>query len=363
MSVGVIGCGIIAQRYVEDSIGFDTWRPVACADLDPSVAQAFATTHGLRPDSVEELIADPDVDLVLNLTPPTAHASLIRSSLQAGKHVYTEKPLATAVAAGRELVDEANRLGLRLGCAPDTFLGAAYESGRRLIEAGELGQPLGATATMLVGGADAWHPNADMFFRAGGGPLLDIAPYYLTALVSLLGPIESVSGFTTTPTLERTLEVGPRAGTTVAVEVPTHSASVLRLASGALATLTVSFEARGQYLSGLQVFGTEGSLLLPDANGFGGEVTLRRGGKDPEKVDYEADKAREVRGIGLHELVEAMRAERPHRASGALALHVLAVAEAIADAADRCEVVDVAGVTREKGDTSEPIGRTRTRSS
>ncbi len=328
--VGVVGCGVIAKRYVEDSVAFDTWRPVACADLDPDVTRTFAATHGLRPESFEELVADPDVDLILNLTPPTAHAALIRAALEAGKHVYTEKPLATSVEEGRVLVRLAEQLGLRLGCAPDTFLGTAYETGRQLIEQGAIGKPLGATATMLVGGADAWHPNAEMFFRAGGGPLLDIAPYYLTAIVSLLGPVDAVAGFTATPTPERTLATGPRAGETVTVEVPTHAAAALRLESGALATITVSFEARGQYLSGLQVFGTEASLSLPDANDFGGEVSIRRGTADPEPVPYASRGAQETRGIGLHELVESMRAGRPHRASGELALHVLAAADAAA---------------------------------
>jgi predicted dehydrogenase len=339
--VGVVGCGIIAKRYVEDSVAFDTWRPVVCADLDPAVAEAFATTHRLRSESVHELVADPEVELVLNLTPPTAHAPLIRAALQAGRHVYTEKPLATSVVEGRELVVEAERLALRLGCAPDTFLGSAYETGRKLIEAGEIGEPLGAAATMLIGGAEAWHPNAEMFFRAGGGPLLDIAPYYLTAIVALLGRIESVAGFTGTPTPERTLATGPRVGQTVAVEVPTHAASVLRLASGALATLTVSFEARDQYVSGLQVFGTKATLVLPDANAFGGEVSLQRGTGAPQPVRYESRGAREVRGIGLHELVESMRAGRPHRASGELALHVLSAADAVIQADSERRTIDL----------------------
>ena len=339
--VGVVGCGIIAKRYVEDSVAFDTWRPVACADLDPAVSAAFAAPHGLRSETVDELVADPEVELVLNLTPPAAHAALIRASFEAGKHVYTEKPLATSVEEGRELVAEADRRGLRLGSAPDTFLGSAYETGRRLIEAGEIGTPLGASATMLVGGPESWHPNADFFYRAGGGPLLDIAPYYLTAIVALLGPIAAVAGFAETPTPERTLGTGPRAGETVAVEVPTHAVTALRLASGALATLTVSFEARSQYVSGLQVFGTEATLVLPDANAFGGTITLRHGTGEPEVVPYECRGAQEVRGIGLHELVESIRAGRPHRASGELALHVLSAAEAVLRSAGERTVVEL----------------------
>ena len=189
---------------MKDSPAFAHWRPVACADLDPASADAFAAEHGLRALAVDDLIADPEVELVLNLTPPTAHAAIVRASLAAGKHVYTEKPLAATAAEARELVAEAERRGLRLGCAPDTFLGSPYETGRRLIEEGAIGTPLGAAAAMLVGGPDSWHPNAEMFYRAGGGPLLDIAPYYLTALVSLLGPIASVAGFAETPTPTRT---------------------------------------------------------------------------------------------------------------------------------------------------------------
>jgi len=339
--VGVVGCGMIAKRYVTDSAAFDTWQPVACADLDAASAEAFAAEHGLRTEPVDELLADPEVELVLNLTPPNAHAPLIRSALAAGKHVYSEKPLATSVAEGRELVAQAEQLGLRLGCAPDTFLGSAYQTGRRLIEDGAIGEPLGAAGAMLVGGPDSWHPNAEMFFRTGGGPLLDIAPYYLTAIVSLLGRIESVAGFAVTRTPRRTLGAGPRAGETFTIEVPTHAAAVLRLEGGALATLTVSFEARGQYVSGLQIFGSEGMLVLPDANAFGGDVSVRHGRSEPEPVPYTSRGGQETRGLGVHELIESMRTGRPHGASGALALHVLEAADAVTRSAAERHVIDV----------------------
>jgi len=201
-----------------------------------------------------------------------------------------------------------------------------------------VGTPLGATATMLVGGPDSWHPNADMFYLAGGGPLLDIAPYYLTALVSLLGPIAAVAAFATTPTTERVLGAGPRAGQTVTVEVPTNAAAILQHERGALSTLAVSFEATGQYLSGLAVYGTDGSLRLPDANAFGGDVILRRDG-DEELVPVESLGDREARGLGIEELAAALAEGRPHRASGELALHVLETAEAIVSAAERGETV------------------------
>jgi len=341
LRVGVVGCGIIAKRYVGDAAAFASWRPVACADLDETLAAAFAGEHGLRAEPVDDLLADPEVDLVLSLTPPRVHAPLARAAFAQGKHVYTEKPLGATVAEGRELVAEAARLGLRLGCAPDTFLGSVYETARRLIAEGAIGLPLGATATMLVGGPDSWHPNAEMFYTAGGGPVLDIAPYYLTALVSLLGPIASVAAFSATPTPVRVLGAGPRAGTTVAVEVPTHAAALLRLASGAIASLTVSFEARGQYISGLEVHGSEGSLLLPDANAFGGELRLRRGDAEPERVAVAGYGGRETRGLGLDDLARALREGREHRASGELALHVLEAADAIVRSAERGAAIDL----------------------
>jgi predicted dehydrogenase len=327
--VGVAGCGMIAKRYVEDSVAFDTWQPVACADLDPAVTEAFAAEQRLRGSTVDELVADPGVDLVLNLTPPSAHAAVTRAALAAGKHVYTEKPLATSVEDAREVVADAERSGLRLGCAPDTFLGSAYQAAKRAIDEGRIGVPLGAVARMLVSGPDSWHPNAAMFYRPGGGPLLDIAPYYLTAIVALLGPIEAVSGFATTPTPTRLLGAGALAGETIQVEVPTHAAAVLRLAGGPLAMLTVSFEAKDQYLSGMEVFGTEASLVLPDANGFDGDVLLRRERDELERVAYESRGAQETRGIGLDDLVQSLRAGRPHEASGDLALHVLEAADAV----------------------------------
>ncbi|MGH2999029.1 MAG: Gfo/Idh/MocA family protein [Gaiellaceae bacterium] len=328
MGVGVVGCGIIASRYVSDSPAFPSWRPVACADLDAVRAEEFGAEHGLRVLSVDELIDDAEVELVLNLTPPKAHASVVRAALDAGKHAYTEKPLAASVAEARDLVALADELELRLGCAPDTFLSSAYGMGRTLIAGGAIGFPIGAGATMLVGGPEDWHPNADMFYRAGGGPMLDIAPYYLAAIVSLLGPVASVAGFAETPTATRTLGAGPRAGETVVVEVPTHAATVLQLRNGALATLTVSFEARDQYESSLVVYGSDGALELPDANQFGGEVVLRRGSEPAEAVAYDDRGAQETRGYGIEELVVALRARRPHRASAALALHVLEAAEA-----------------------------------
>jgi predicted dehydrogenase len=341
MKVGLVGCGVIAHRYVEGSAAFPTFDIVACADLDADSGRAFAQTHALAFSPVDALVADGGLDVVLNLTPPAAHAALVSATLAAGKHSYTEKPLAVSVDAGRALVVQAHEAGLRIGSAPDTFLGSAYEAARQAIERGDIGVPIGANATMLTGGPEGWHPNADFFYRAGGGPLLDIAPYYLTAMVSLLGPFAAATGFASTPTAERTLAVGPRAGERFGTDVPTHVAAALRFTSGALATITVSFEARGRYESGLIVHGTEGTLSLPDANGFGGDVKVRSNGSDWQPVAYETLGDMETRGLGLHELVESVRAGRPHRASGELALHVLETIHAILRSAEDGSTVPI----------------------
>jgi predicted dehydrogenase len=339
--VGLVGCGVIAKAYAEGAAAFDTFSVDACADADAGRAELLASAHGLEVMSVERLIASDEIDVVLNLTPPGAHAEVVGGALEAGKHVYTEKPLTTSVPTARELLTLAGRNGLRVGCAPDTFLGTAYEKARELIARGDIGVPLGATAALLVGGADSWHPNADFFFRAGGGPMLDLAPYHLTAIASLLGPFAAATGFAETPTRERTLAVGPRAGERFTVDVPTYVASTLKLVSGAIATLTVSFESRGQYDSRLTVHGTEGALSLPDANQFEGEVSVFNGDGQWTPVPYVSRGAQETRGYGLHEMLEAVRDGRPHRASGELGLHVLETATAVLRSAEEGRTIDV----------------------
>jgi len=339
--VGVIGCGVIAKAYVKGAPAFDSFEIVSCADLDSAAADALAAAFGLEALGVDELIADSGLDVVLNLTPPAAHAAVIRAALEANKHVYSEKPLTASVDDGRELLAEADRRGLRIGCAPDTFLGAAYQTARELIADGEIGKPLSATATFLVGGPDTWHPNADTFYRAGGGPMLDIAPYYLTAIAALLGPFSSALGLATTPTPERRLGVGPRAGTSFVTDVPTNVVAALQLECGALATLTVSFEAFDQYVSGLVVHGSSGLLELPDANAFGGTLRMRNGDGEWKNVKYDSPGATETRGLGLDEMLRAIDERRPHRASGALALHVLETALAALRSAEEGRIVEI----------------------
>ena len=314
--VGVVGCGVISRHYAENAKAFDSFELVACADLDESQARALAEAHQLEVASVDELIADPSVDVVLNLTPPGAHADVIRACLAAGKHVYTEKPLATSVPDATALLAEAGRLGLRIGCAPDTFLGSAYQAARALLDEGAIGQPLSVSAAVLVGAQESWHPNPDIFFADGAGPLLDMGPYYLTAIVALLGPVARVAGFASTRTPERAIEIGPRAGERFTVATPSHTTAAMELESGVTANLVASFETNGHYVCDLEIHGTEGVISLPDPNGFDGPVRMRRKREGWQDVPFATRGDRDARGIGLHDLVEAIAADRPERASG-----------------------------------------------
>ncbi len=339
--VGIVGCGVISQAYAENAAAFDRFDIVACADRDPLRSQALAASFGLSSTTVEALVVDDDIDIVLNLTPPAVHAEVTRAALEAGKHVYSEKPLAMTAPAAAELLDLADRRGLRVGCAPDVFLGGAFQEARAAIDRGAIGRPLGVSATMLAGGQEAWHPDPDIFFSDGAGPLLDMGPYYLTAIVALLGPVVRVAGFSSTFVTERTIEIGPRRGERFTAETPTHTTAALELGSGATATLLATFEAPSHYSSTFLVLGSEGTLLLPDPNMFGEIIRIRLGRGGWEELPYRSRGAREVRGIGLHDLVDAIAEGREPRASGRLALHVIDVARSILVAAEAGATVRV----------------------
>ena len=329
MNVGVMGCGVISRAYVENAAAFESFELVACADLDREQADALGKAGGLAVVGVDELIADPSIDIILNLTPPLAHVAVTRQALAAGKHVYTEKPLAIHRAEAAALASEAERLGLRIGCAPDIFLGSAYQAGRAAIDDGAIGEPLAVSAAMLVGGQEVWHPNPDIFYADGAGPLFDMGPYYLTAIVALLGPIAQVAGFASTRTLERTIAIGPRTGERFTASTPTHTTAAMELANGVTANLVASFEAAGQYICDIAIHGSEGVLVLPDPNAFGGAVRCKRGRGGWEELPYTSFGGADARGIGLHDMVEAITAGLPHRASGELGAHVVEVARGI----------------------------------
>jgi predicted dehydrogenase len=339
--VGIVGSGVISRTYAANAAAFDTFEIVACADLEPTRCEALAIEHALEALSVEALLASPSIDIVLNLTPPLAHLAVTRAALEAGKHVYSEKPLAITGAEAAELVRFAEEQGKRIGCAPDTFLGRAYQAARALLDEGAIGEPLAASAAMVGGGQERWHPDPDTFFRNGGGPLLDMGPYYLTAIVALLGPVRRVIGFASTLVAERRIEIGPRTGEVFAAETPTHTAALLELAGGLTATLVATFEPPGHYSTMLLLHGSEGELALPDPNAFEGPVQIRRGRGGWEEVPYVRAGARDARGLGLHDLVEAIAENRPPRASAELAAHVVDVATSILASGERGSVVAI----------------------
>jgi predicted dehydrogenase len=340
--VGIVGCGVISRHYAENARAFDSFELVACADLDPARATDLAERHGLVAASVDELVADPEIDVVLNLTPPAAHAAVLGAALAAGKHVYTEKPLASTVELAAEALDQADRLGLRVGCAPDIFLGGAYQAARALLDDGAIGEPLSAAGAVLVGGPESWHPDPDSFYGNGGGPLLDMGPYYLTAIAALLGGFRRVAGFASIGVAERVIGAGPRKGERFSVTTPTHTTGAFELENGVTATLVTSFEAAAHSAFDLQIHGTDGAIALPDPNYFGGSLRVKRGRDGWQEVEYETAGDREARGIGLEEMVQAFAENRSHRASGRLALHVLDAATSMLRAAAEGRTVEVA---------------------
>ncbi len=329
IGIGVIGCGTIASAYLKNLTRAPGARVVALADLDVGRARALASTfgvpHALDPDA---LLARPDIDLVVDLTIPAAHYDVNRRALEARKGVYAEKPLAATAAEARALVELAARVDQPLGGAPDTFLGVGLQTARAALDEGAIGRPFAAVAHMVSSGPERWHHSPDFFYQPGAGPLLDMGPYYVTALVSLFGPVASVlaDGGQTWP--ERTIGQGPRAGERFPVDVATHVTLLLRFASGARATLLTTFDVQASELPRIEVFGERGTLALPDPNTFKGPVRVRTATDDAwREVPAVPGFASNARGIGALDLAAAHRAGRAPRASGNLASHVLDVLE------------------------------------
>ncbi len=323
--IGIIGCGNISKIYCLNAARFPHTEVVACADLDLDRARARAAEHGIpKALAVEELLADPEVQIAVNLTVPAVHAEVSRRILEAGKHVYSEKPLATNRDDAAALLALARSKGLRVGCAPDTFLGAGLQTCRRLIDEGVIGEPVGAAGWMLSRGPEGWHPDPEFFYQPGAGPMFDMGPYYLTAFTSLLGPVRRVTGSARVSFPERIIGSAAKRGQTIRVNTATHIAGVLDFAGGAVGTLTTSFDVHATNAQHIEVYGSEGTLMVPDPNTFGGTVGLRRAGEktfteQALQFPYEDN----VRGIGVAEMAAAIIADRPHRASGAMAMHVL----------------------------------------
>ena len=326
VSLGIVGCGAISDVYFEAGRQFDGIDVVACADLDTECAEAKAERHGVRAESVDDLLVGTDVEVAVVLTPPASHADVAVRALEAGVHVYTEKPLAPTRAAGERVCETAAAEGLVVGAAPDTVLGTGLQTCREVIDDGVIGDPVGAVASWTSSGHETWHPNPDGFYGPGGGPLFDMGPYYLSALVTLLGPVRSVGGATATPHAEREIQSEPRRGETIQVEVPTHETGVLTFESGATVTLLTSFDVHGSALSGFEVYGTEGTLRVTDPNRFDGTPQIHPAdAADGEWYDIpvERDHPDQQRGLGLVDMAYALRTDWDQRTGGDVAYHVL----------------------------------------
>lgn len=328
-TIGIIGCGNISTTYCKAPHLFGNLRIAACADIDLSRARAQAEKFGIpKVYSVEELLADPDIEIVLNLTVPAVHAEISLAALAAHKSVYSEKPLATTSTEGQAILRRASEHGLRVGCAPDTFLGNGLQTCIKLINDGAIGTPIAATAFMAGHGMENWHPDPFFFYQPGAGPLFDMGPYYLTALVAMMGPLHRVSGSSRITFPERTITSMPNAGKKIPVNTPTHIAGTMEFASGAIGTLIMSFDVWHHQLPRIEIYGTEGTLSAPDPNTFGGPVLLRRAGDETwQDIPLTHSSTGNSRGLGLADMVSAMHEDRAHRANGAMAYHVLETME------------------------------------
>jgi predicted dehydrogenase len=334
VGVGVIGAGVISDQYLENLTRFADVEVRFVADLDLARASAQAAAFGVRDSgTVDQLLARDDIEIVLNLTIPAVHAEVGRRIIAAGKHVWSEKPLALDHASAAELLAEASAAGVRVACAPDTVLGAGIQTAMRVIARGDIGEPLTARTLFQVPGPEAWHPNPDFLYALGAGPLFDMGPYYVTTLVHALGSATRVQATASRARDVRTIASGPRAGEVFPVEVPTHHSALIEFAGGTSVQSTFSFQHARARAGVVEINGTEGTLALPDPNTFDGPTQLWRDGSD-EPIVIEAEGAAAGRGTGVVELARAIRAGVPERASGRLAAHVLDILLGIRDAAE-----------------------------
>ncbi|QKJ18322.1 Gfo/Idh/MocA family protein [Microbacterium hominis] len=351
VGIGVIGVGVISDTYLENLGRFPDTEVVILGDLDVERARAQAEKHGVAGfGTAEDVLAHPGVDLVINLTIPAAHIAVSRAAIAAGKHVWTEKPIGLDREGAVELVTEAKAAGLRIGSAPDTLLGPGFQAARRAIEEGRIGRPLFAQTVFQTQGPDLWHPNPGFLFAQGAGPLLDMGPYYFSALVSLFGPVDRVSAVGTKAREERQIHTGPNAGTLFPVEVPSTIQIVTAFESGQQAQSLLSFDSALERHGIVEIHGTEGSIVIPDPNQFAGRIAyvnplgVLRDGMSFEQPWIEIEHADLAvgRGLGALDMVRAIAEDRPHVASGELGLHVLDVLLSAQESAATGATVEVA---------------------
>ena len=353
LNVGIVGCGNISGIYFENLPLFPMLRIAACADLHSAAAERQAMTYGVEASSVDALLARNDIDIVVNLTIPAAHAEVTLAALAAGKHVYSEKPLAIRGDDGEKILAEAARRNLHVGVAPDTVLGAGLRACRQLIDAGRLGRIVTGTATIFSHGMEHWHPDPEFFFKPGAGPVFDMGPYYIAALVQLLGPVARAGAMTATGQDERIVTAeSPKKGSRIRVETPTTALAILQFATGAIVSLQASWDVWRHDQAPIELHGTEGSLRVPDPNFFGGPVLFTERGGDWQPVDCSQQafgainwpvagpEQANYRGIGIADLAAAVSGAA-HRTSAAMGLHVLQVMGAILESGRAGRFIDL----------------------
>ncbi len=330
LRVGIIGVGNISGIYLKNLGEFRSTEVVAVADIDLDRAKTVAAQNGnIAALTPENLIHSSEVELVLNLTIPRAHGPVAIGAVRAGKHVYNEKPLTIEISDAETLLSEATKAGVLVGGAPDTFLGGGIQTCRALIDSGAIGEPVAANAFMLSRGHESWHPAPEFYYAPGGGPMFDMGPYYITALLNLLGPIRRVSGSTRISFPTRTITSQPNSGKIIEVETSTHITGTMDFANGAIGHITTSFDVIGNDMPSIVIYGSEGTLVVPDPNGFGGEPMIKRRGENSfSPVALTHGFTENSRGLGVLDMAYAIRTGSSVRASGELAKHALEVMHA-----------------------------------
>ncbi|MDQ4502956.1 Gfo/Idh/MocA family oxidoreductase [Sinomonas sp. ASV322] len=342
VGVAVIGAGNISTQYLDNLTKFPDLKVHVIADLFPEAAKARAEEYGIAEHGAPELaLGHPDVDIIVNLTIPAAHVEVATAAVRAGKHVWSEKPFSLDRESGLALLAEADDAGIRLGCAPDTFLGAGLQTARRIIERGDIGVPLTAQTVFQYAGPDLWHPNPAFLFQHGAGPLFDMGPYYLTALVQTFGSARRVAAVGSKSKDVRTVVSGPKAGEEFVVEVPTHVSAQVQFEGGGSAHGIYSFQSPFAKAGYFELSGSEATLLIPDPNYFDGELQIRRAG-DEEWTAIPTTGPANGRGMGVLDMARSIRADQPHRATGQLAYHVLDTMVSISESIDSGTFIDVA---------------------
>ena len=361
MRVGIIGCGNISETYFNCQNIYNNFKIISCSDIDIDIAKKSAEKFNVKAQSVEDLLSNSEIDLIINLTIPSAHKEVIINSLNAGKHCFSEKPLAMNFDEGKEIYQLSKEKKLYVGCAPDTFLGAAGQRARQLLENNEIGEVVLGTFNIMSHGMEHWHPNPDFFFKPGAGPVFDLGVYYITQLVNLIGPVKSISSLSGTATPERIITSEPRNGEKIKVETPTTLMGTLEFHNNAKIQFFCSWDVWKHQHSTIELYGLEGSMIIPDPNFFSGDILISKKDGDwqqinndhkllgiPNQSEDNGTKIANYRGIGLADMIDAIDNHRQARCSLDLAVHVLEVMEGIIKSAKDKEIYNL------KTETSQP---------